>query len=69
VDWEAREDDGVAFAVGPQVGKMCKCGGTSTLFQLQFQYYPVRPSSAGPRWNVQLQVTPTISALVKKTLF
>jgi Putative MetA-pathway of phenol degradation len=69
VDWEARDGDRVAFAVGPQVGRMCKCGGTPTLFQLQFQYYPVRPSAAGPRWNVQLQVTPTISALVKKTLF
>jgi Putative MetA-pathway of phenol degradation len=69
VDWEARGDDGVTFAVGPQVGKMCKCGRTPTLFQLQFQYYPIRPSAAGPRWNVQLQVTPTISALVKKTLF
>ena len=69
VDWEARGDDRVALSVGPQVGKMCKCGGTPTLFQLQFQYYPVRPGAAGPRWNVQLQVTPTISALVKKTLF
>jgi hypothetical protein len=69
VDWEARDGDGVAFAVGPQVGKMCKCGRTPTLFQLQFQYYPVRPSAGGPKWNVQLQVTPTISALVKKKLF
>jgi len=69
VDWEARDGDGVAFAVGPQVGKMCKCGGTPTLFQLQFQYYPVRPSAGGPKWNVQLQVTPTISPLVKKKLF
>jgi hypothetical protein len=69
VDWEARDDDGVTFAVGPQVGKMCKCGRTPTLFQLQFQYYPVRPNSAGPRWNVQLQVTPTIAPFVKKRLF
>jgi hypothetical protein len=51
------------------VGKVCKCGRTPTLFQLQFQYYPIQPSAGGPRWNVQLQVTPTISALVKKTLF
>jgi hypothetical protein len=69
VDWEARDGDGVAFAVGPQVGKMCKCGRTPTLFQLQFLYYPVRPSAGGPRWDIQLQVTPTMSALIKKTLF
>lgn len=26
--------------MGPQVGKMCKCGGLPTLFQLQVQHYP-----------------------------
>ena len=55
--------------IGPQMGKLCRCGGTPTLFQLQVQYYPVRPSVAGPKWNIQLQVTPTIPALIKKTLF
>ena len=69
VDWEARGDEGVAFSIGPQVGKLCRCGGTPTLFQVQFEYYPVRPSVAGPTWNIQLQVTPTIPALIKKTLF
>ena len=69
VDWEARGDEGVTFSIGPQVGKLCKCGGTPTLFQVQFEYYPVRPDVAGPTWNIQLQVTPTIPALLKKTLF
>jgi Putative MetA-pathway of phenol degradation len=69
VDWEAPEDNRVAFAIGPQIGKLCRCGGTPTLFQLQAQYYPVRPSVGGPKWNIQLQVTPTIPALIKKTLF
>jgi cytochrome c-type biogenesis protein CcmH/NrfG len=40
------------FGVGPQIGKMCTCGGTPTLFQLQCQYYPVRPDVAGPTWNL-----------------
>jgi hypothetical protein len=70
VDWEARGGEGVTFSIGPQVGKICKCGGTPTLFQLQLQYFAVRPSGgAGPKWNVQLQVTPTISTPIKKTLF
>jgi hypothetical protein len=69
VDWKAPEDNRVAFAIGPQIGKLCRCGDTPTLFQLQAQYYPVRPSVGGPKWNIQLQVTPTIPALIKKTLF
>jgi hypothetical protein len=69
VDWEAPEDNRVAFSIGPQIGTLCRCGRTPTLFQLQVQYYPVRPDVSGPKWNIQLQVTPTIPALVKKTLF
>jgi hypothetical protein len=69
VDWKAPEDNRVAFSIGPQIGKLCRCGGTPTLFQLQVQYYPVRPDVSGPKWNIQLQVTPTIPALLKKTLF
>ena len=69
VDWEARGGEQGTFGMGPQVGKMCTCGGMPTLFQLQVQYYLVRPSVAGPQWNVQLQATPTIPALIKKALF
>ena len=69
VDWEAPEDNRVAFSIGPQIGKLCRCGGLPTLFQLQVQYYPVRPDVAGPKWNIQLQATPTIPALIKKALF
>jgi hypothetical protein len=36
---------------------------------VQVQYSPVRPSVGGPTWGVQLQVTPTIPALIKRTLF
>jgi hypothetical protein len=69
VDWEARGGERGTFGIGPQVGKMCKCGGLPTLIQLQVQHYPIRPSVAGPKWNIQLQATPTIPALIKRTLF
>ena len=69
VDWKARGGERGTFGLGPQVGKMCKCGGLPTLLQVQVQYYPVRPDVAGPKWNIQLQATPTIPALIKKALF
>jgi Putative MetA-pathway of phenol degradation len=69
VDWKARGGERGTFGMGPQVGKMCKCGGLPTLLQLQVQYYPIRPDVGGPKWNIQLQATPTIPALIKKALF
>jgi hypothetical protein len=69
VDWKARGGERGTFGIGPQVGKMCKCGGLPTLLQLQVQYYPIRPDVGGPKWNIQLQATPTIPALIKKALF
>jgi hypothetical protein len=69
VNWEAPADNRVAFSIGPQIGKLCRCGGLPTLFQVQVEYYAVRPNVSGPTWNIQLQATPTIPALIKKTLF
>ena len=69
VDWEARGGERGTFGLGPQLGKMCKCGGLPTLLQLQVQFYPIRPDGGGPKWNIQLQATPTIPALLKKALF
>jgi len=69
VDWKAPGGERGTFGIGPQVGKMCKCGGLPTLLQLQVQYYPIRPDVGGPKWNIQLQATPTIPALIKKALF
>ena len=43
--------------------------GHADVFQLQVQYYPIRPDVGGPKWNIQLQATPTIPALIKKALF
>ncbi len=69
VDWKALDGERGTFGIGPQVGKMCTCGGLPTLFQVQVQYFPIRPSVVGPTWNIQLQATPTIPALLKKALF
>ncbi len=69
VDWKAPDGEGKTFSIGPQIGRICRCGHTPTLVQLQVQYYAVRPDVAGPKWNVQVQVTPTIPALFKKALF
>ena len=69
VDWEASSGDRVTLSIGPQIGKICRCGRAPTLFQLQVQYYAVRPDVFGPKWNIQVQATPTIPALIKKTLF
>jgi hypothetical protein len=32
------------------------------------QYIPIRPDG-GPKWNVQLQITPIIPKLIKGTIF
>jgi hypothetical protein len=68
VNWRAPSGEKVTFPVGLQVGKLCKCGHIPTLIQLQGEYYPVRQST-DPRWNVQLQVTPTIAPLIKRAIF
>jgi hypothetical protein len=69
VDWQATRDQRVSFPIGPQVGKMCKCGHTPTLIQLQLEYYPVHPTLNSPKWNVQLQITPTIASPIKRKIF
>ena len=51
VDWEAPEDNKVALSIGPQIGKLCRCGGMPTLFQLQVRV--LRRSSARRRSEVE----------------
>ena len=46
VDWEAIEGERGTFGLGPQVGKLCRCGGLPTLFQVQFR--PTRFVQASP---------------------
>jgi hypothetical protein len=69
VDWEAPGGERGTFGIGPQVGRMVKLAGLPTLLQVQAQYYAIRPSVSGPKWNIQLQATPAIPALLKKALF
>jgi hypothetical protein len=65
VDWEASHGNKVAFPVGLQVGKLRKLGPVPVKFDVQAQYYAVRPVN-GPKWNLQLQITPILPALVKR---
>jgi hypothetical protein len=66
VDWEASSGNKVAFPVGFQVGKLRKLGPLPVKFDVQVQYYPVRPQVNGPKWNLQFQVTPILPALIKR---
>jgi len=69
VDWEAPRNNRVTFPIGLQVGKLSKVGRLPVKFDLQGQYYAVHPVTYGSKWGVQLQITPVIPSLIKKTLF
>jgi hypothetical protein len=47
VDWEASRGNKLAFPVGLQVGKLRKLGPLRVKFDLQAQYYAVRPQVYG----------------------
>ena len=64
VDWEAPNGNKVAFPVGLQVGKLPKLGPLPVKFDVQAQYYVVRPQVNSPKWNLQLQITPILPALI-----
>jgi len=64
VDWEASKGNKVSFPVGLQVGKLRKLGPLPVKFDVQVQYYAVRPQANGPKWNLQLQITPILPALI-----
>jgi hypothetical protein len=64
VDWEASSGNKVSFPVGLQVGKLRKLGPMPVKFDLQVQYYAVRPQVYGPKWSIQLQLTPILPALI-----
>ena len=68
VDWEARGGERGTFGLGPQVGKMCNAEACRPCSSCRFRHYPIRPDVGGPKWNIQLQATPTIPALIKKAL-
>jgi hypothetical protein len=64
VDWEASSGNKVALPVGLQVGKVRKFGPMPVKFDVQVQYYAVRPQIYSPKWNLQLQITPILPALI-----
>jgi hypothetical protein len=66
VDWEASSGNKVSFPVGLQVGKLRRLGPMPVKFDLQVQYYAVRPQVNGPKWNLQLQITPILPALIRR---
>ena len=68
VDWEAPSGNKVTFPVGLQVGKLRKLGPLPVKFDVQAQYYAVRPQFNSPKWNLQFQVTPIFPGLIKRNL-
>ena len=68
VNWKATSGNRVTSPIGLQVGKLRKIGHTPVKFDVQVQYYAVRPDVFGPKWNVQLQVTPIMPSLIKRKL-
>jgi hypothetical protein len=69
VNWEAPSGHRVTFPVGLEIGKLTKLGHMPVKFDVQGQYYPVHEQTYGPKWNLQLQVTPIIPSLIKRKLF
>jgi hypothetical protein len=67
-DWTARGSDRWTVPLGLSVGKVVKFGQLPVQIQIGGQYFQVRPEG-GPKWNVQLQITPVIPRLIKEPLF
>jgi outer membrane putative beta-barrel porin/alpha-amylase len=69
VDWEASSGNKLTFPVGLQVGKLRKLGPLPVKFDVQVQYYAVRPQFNSLKWNLQFQITPILPALIKRKVF
>jgi hypothetical protein len=67
-DWNADSGERWTVPLGTSLGKAVKFGILPVQVQMAGQYFVERPT-AGPKWNVQLQVTPVIPRLINKTLF
>jgi hypothetical protein len=67
-DWKASGGNVWTVPLGLSVGKVVIFGRLPVQVQIGGQYFVERPEF-GPKWNVQLQVTPVIPRLIKKTLF
>jgi hypothetical protein len=67
-DWEAESGERWTVPLGASLGKVVKFGMLPVQVQMAGQYFVERPTG-GPKWNVQLQVTPVSPRLINKTLF
>ena len=64
VDWKASNGNRISFPIGGGVGRTVRIGALPVQIWLEGDYYPVHPDDvAGPRWGVQLQLSPVISQL------
>jgi hypothetical protein len=61
VDWTASPSNAVAFPVGLGLGRTLRLGGIPVQLWLEADYYAVHPDDlTGPRWDVELQITPVV---------
>ena len=67
-DWKAQSGERWTVPVGLSLGKVVWCGPLPVQFQVGGQYFVERPTG-GPKWNIQLQITPVIPRLINKKLF
>jgi hypothetical protein len=67
-DWTAPGRDVWTVPIGVSVGKVIKLGILPVQIQIGGQYFAASPVG-GPKWNVQLQLTPVIPKLIQTTLF
>lgn len=64
VDWTASRGNQVSFPVGLGVGRTVRIGGLPVQFWLEVDYYAVHPDDlSGPRWGIDLQISPVIPAV------
>jgi hypothetical protein len=67
-DWKASSGERWTVPLGLSVGKVVRFGILPVQLQVGTQYFVERPTG-GPKWNIQLQVTPVIPRMIKGTLF
>jgi hypothetical protein len=67
-DWKAPSGEKWTVPLGLSIGKVVMFGQLPVQLQVGGQYFVQRPEG-GPEWNFQLQITPVIPRLIKKTLF
>jgi hypothetical protein len=67
-DWEAPSGEKWTVPLGISLGKVIMFGLLPVQLQVAGQYFVEKPTG-GPKWNVQIQITPVIPRLINKTLF